>query len=590
MKLCPKCGKQFPDDANFCPVDAARLNAAEVAPAAASNLDDFDQRFELQARLGGATTGPVWKALDRSTGRVVALKLVAPEVTALPSIGAKIERELRQLERVESTGIVRVLASGKKGEQVWIATEYLDGAQTLAQAIGARGPIDAASAGRLVEMIGEALIEAAKAGVVHRDLAPKNILFAGDQVRLINFCVPTAGPSSDKCPGVPEYVAPECVEGKPLDQRSNIYSLGAIHYYALTSQAPIDGDAASVFRAKIEGTIPPPSGRGVPVAGDVDVLVKRALDRSPSKRFLTVRQYLDEIVRVASGGAPEPGATLPAGSRSRPQAAELVRTLTGLPAGFGVTPALDAAVHGGQVVISPASIPPTGPVVELGTPKANPGGTLQLGGSEPVVAPAPSVAPAVTAPLGIGAVAAAHAAVDATAPLGNAALPAAPAAPQPPLASPVMPAGPILSSPAALAAAAAATGKKKGEEDGGSKGKFRETLWFKKGELDVAAAEAAAAAAAAGKEAGADKADSRPMEDRYNDDGTISRADRDKYSLKTGGTQMMAAIKAPVDAGASNVSERELVGEMKGGRSGVIIGIIVMLLVVGGLIFWLATR
>lgn len=595
MKICPKCGKQFPDDANFCPVDAARLSAAEVAPAAAA-ADDFDQRFELQARLGGATTGPVWKALDRTTGKVVALKLVAPEVTALPSINAKIERELRQLERVESAGIARVLASGRKGEQIWVATEYLDGAQTLAQAIGARGPIDAASAGRLVEMIGEALIEAAKAGVVHRDLAPKNVLFAGDQVRLINFCVPVAGPGADKCPGVPEYVAPECVEGKALDQRSNIYSLGAIHYYALTSQAPIDGDAASVFRAKIEGTIPPPSGRGVPVAADVDALVKRALDRSPSKRYLTVRQYLDEIVRVATG-TPEAGSTLPAGSRSRPQAAELVRTLTGLPAGFGAAPApaqaLDAAVRAaqaGQVVVSPASEPPTGPVVELGAPKAaSAGGTLQLGGSQPVAAPTPVAA----SPL---AAAAAAAGVDATAPLGNAAIaaPAAPAAPvvaTAPLASPVMPAGPILSSPAALAAAAAASGKKKGDDDGGSKGKFRETLWFKKGELDVAAAEAAAAAAAAGKEAGADKADSRPMEDRYNDDGTISRADRDKYSLKTGGTQMMPAIRDPGTADASGkVSERELVGEMKSGRTGVVIGILVALAVVGGLIAWLASR
>ena len=248
MKICPKCGKQFADDANFCPVDAARLTAVE-ANATTAAQHEFDQRFELQVRLGGATTGPVFRALDRSSSRVLAVKLVAPEVTAQPSIGTKIERELRQLERVDSPGIARVVASGKKGEQTWVACEYLDGAQTLAQAIGARGPIDAASAARLIDMIGEALIEAAKAGVVHRDLAPKNILFAGDQVRLINFCVPVVGLAADRVPGVPEFVAPETVEGKGVDQRSNIYSLGAIHYYVLTGQAPIEGDCCGSWPA-----------------------------------------------------------------------------------------------------------------------------------------------------------------------------------------------------------------------------------------------------------------------------------------------------------------------------------------------------
>lgn len=594
MKICPKCGKQFADDANFCPVDAARLTAVE----AAAVPDEFDQRFELQARLGGATTGPVFRAVDRTTSKQLAVKMVAADVTAQPSVGAKIERELRQLERVDAPGIARVVASGKKGDQTWVATEYLDGAQTLAQAIGARGPIDAGSAARLVDMIGEALIEAAKAGVVHRDLAPKNVLFAGEQVKLINFCVPVVAAGTDRVPGVPEFVAPETVEGKGVDQRSNIYSLGAIHYYVLTGQAPIEGDPASVLRTKVEGTIPPPSGRGAAVPPDVDALVKRALDRSPSKRYLTVRQYLDEVARVASGGAADPSATAAGGRAGRPHAAELIRTLTGLPASYG-QPAAPAAL--GAIGSGPAS----GPVIELTQPKS-PAETMPLGGSGPTAAQAAPVAEA--APLAVAAPppepapvlppAPAFAPPAATPPAPGsateqlpavAATPAAPVAPA--VSSPLMPAGPILTSPAALAAASAAAGKKKADDDKGSKGKFRETLWFKKGEMDAAAAEAAAAAAAAGKEAGADKADTKPIEDRYQDDGTVSHADRDKYSLKTGGTQMMPAIRAPAPSESGpSVSERELVGEMKGGRTGVMVAIIVGLLLLGGLVAWLATR
>ena len=137
----------------------------------------------------------------------------------------------------------------------------------------------------------------------------------------------------------------------------------------------------------------------------------------------------------------------------------------------------------------------------------------------------------------------------------------------------------------AVAAAAAAGGKKKAEESSGSsKGKFRETLWFKKGELDVEAAEAAAVEASKGKIIG-DKADSLPSEERYNDDGSLTRGDQSRYSLKTGGTLMMKALDLPSDDEApkgGKVSESELIGEMKGGRNKVFLfaGIVVIAIVI----------
>ena len=91
--------------------------------------------------------------------------------------------------------------------------ELLEGAHTLAEAITARGPIPLDQAADLIEVIGEALIEAAQVGVVHRDLAPKNVLFAGQDVKLINFSLPV--PTTDKVPGVAEFVAPEQVDGRP---------------------------------------------------------------------------------------------------------------------------------------------------------------------------------------------------------------------------------------------------------------------------------------------------------------------------------------------------------------------------------------
>ena len=144
-------------------------------------------------------------------------------------------------------------------------------------------------------------------------------------------------------------------------------------------------------------------------------------------------------------------------------------------------------------------------------------------------------------------------------------------------AAPVLPAAPVVAAPVVASPQAAAAGGKRqapaAAED--NKGKFRETMWFKKGDLDAQAAIAAAEERArTGKDVTGDKADSKPMDERYNDDGSITRGDKEKYSLRTGATQMMAAIKDDKRAtGSSKISEDALIGEMKGGRQWILLAI-----------------
>jgi hypothetical protein len=124
-----------------------------------------------------------------------------------------------------------------------------------------------------------------------------------------------------------------------------------------------------------------------------------------------------------------------------------------------------------------------------------------------------------------------------------------------------------------------------------AKGKFRETMWFKKGDLDAQAAVAAAEERArTGKDSTGDKADSLPMDERYKDDGSISRGDKEKYSLRTGGTQMMPAMKDNAASSMGRVSEDALIGEMKSGRGKIIMIVVGALLVVGLLVAYFATR
>ncbi len=367
MKLCPKCQKQFSDDANFCPVDAARLHPIE---AQAQGPDPLAARFELGPRLGGGRTGVVQRATDKQAGgAAVAIKLVAPAVLALPGVAQRLERELKQLERVQSSGVACVLASGKRGDQTWIATELVEGGQTLAQAITARGPIPLQQAAHLIEVVGEALIEAAQVGVVHRDLAPKNIMFVGQDIKVINFCLPV--PTSDKVPGVPEFVAPEQVDGKPVDQRSNLYSLGALYYYVLTGSPVHAGSVDEVHRAHVGSAIRTPSSLA-PVPAPVEALIMRALDKSPTKRFLTVRQFVDEVTRVAKGEF-DPKSTQPMGTIGRPKA-ELVQTLLGFRTDLPSTgtPAVAASVAGAPVSIPVIAWPAEAPAMPAPVAAASP--------------------------------------------------------------------------------------------------------------------------------------------------------------------------------------------------------------------------
>ena len=139
-----------------------------------------------------------------------------------------------------------------------------------------------------------------------------------------------------------------------------------------------------------------------------------------------------------------------------------------------------------------------------------------------------------------------------------------------------------------IAPQTAAAGKRKSGGDD-CKGKFRETMWFKKGELDAQAAAAAAAERArTGRDTGADQADSLPMDERYKDDGTISRSDKEKYSLRTGATAMMKAM--PKDGGGTSmrVSEDALLREMKKGRFLVVTLILLGLAGLGAIIYLIA--
>lgn len=598
MKLCPKCRNHFPDDANFCPVDAGRLEAIQeesAAPAGAAAGGELGGRFDLGVRAGGELTGEVYDASDKQTGQACTVKLVDPSVFPTPLLLQRTERELRQLVRLDAPGVAKVLDHGKRDGQLWIATEKVEG-RSLDEVVASDGPMASDRAAKILHTVGQALAEAAKLGVIHRDLAPKNlILRSGDEIKIINFGV--AVPTTEKIQGVPEFVAPEQIEGKPVDQRSNIYSLGALYYFMLTGAPPYTGDVAAVHQAHLDGNPPAPADK-VEVSDHVNALVLKALERSSSKRFMTLRQLLGQLEGIIEGSGPgatqplgrvgqstTPGVAKPLGKKGKDAA--LGGTMLGMPV---VAQDSDDDARRDNALTIPIDKPPTHePAVVDGSQATQKIGEIPVKPQAAPVGASPDSAPGgiSSAPAGKGRVE-----VDDNAATRELAVrPVSVSDDTAP--SPMIPMGALeggqqraagnqprpASHADADAQVAGKPGKKKKKKKGKGKGKFRETMWFKKGELDEAAAEAASHDRDA---LASSKADEMSMEDRYDDDGTLSNDDQQRLSLRSGSTADMPAIDGRPGRRPTEVSEEELVREMSGGgkKIAIIAGVALVVVII----------
>jgi len=567
MKRCPTCNKDFPDEANFCPVDAAQLVAIETAaPVEVPRVDTgghelLDGRFALGDIIGGHRSGPVYRAGDKQ-GTSAMVKFVNANVFPSALLKQRTERELKQLEKLNHPGVARVLGHGRRDDTLWIATEIVEGVP-LGAFVAQSGPLPEPRATAMLLQIGAALEAAAKHGVTHRDLSPKNILVSGgDQIKVINFGVPVPGPEGrNDVQGECEFVAPEQIEGRPVDQRGNIYSLGAIATLLLTGSPPFTGAPLDVLAAHVNS---PVSALG-PAQGVSDKLgqtLLKSLEKTSSKRFMTLRQFLGDVEKAAASSA--------GGKPSSASKDDMKKTLMGVTAA-DVQNAMSGSSRPEAVGTPPPGGPEDGPAVTAvdHTPPA-----MAESEERAATAPAPHVptpAPHVPTPAPHVPTPVPHVPTPAPAQVAHVPTPAAqPMAPQ--MAR--VPSSPANPSPGGSpggkrsgtqtpeAAAAAAEKKKK-------KGKFRETMWFKKGELDEAAARAAAQAQ---PESGvSSKADEMEMDVRYSDDGSITEQDKDRLSLRTGATMMMEAI--PEQSAKHHVSEDELVSEMTAGRNKILIGL-----------------
>ncbi len=565
MKTCPNCKSKYPEDANFCPLETC---ATADGPQRLESVPDAPEpRFKPIERIGGGNTGEVWRARDGQTGAEVALKLVNSAALGPPAAQTRAEREFKQLMRVSSPRVATIIDCGRLPDQrLFVAMELFRG-ESLASVLRS-GPVDLETAKAMVGQIGQALLEAQKAGLVHRDVSPKNVLVgpSGD-VKVINF--PLAKPATDKVAGDPAYLSSEQAQGKPADQRSNTYSLAAILYHLLTGEPPFQAATPqAVLDMHVSSPLLPPSQRR-PNAGisvEVDRLVLKAMDKSSSRRHLTLRLFLTELegVKAAAPGTSDGGSARPAGgdvglaktmlfAGNQSDIARMVAEATAAKATASAAPARSetaAAALGANVGAKPSTKAPTASDDE---PTISVMDTVAVESMAPAVpvqpAPAAPSKPVVAAPAAAARPAAQPAAARAAAPAKP-----APAAQQQAAAG----LGGGVIKPAEA-------GKAPPPKPGAA---FRETLWFKKGDVDQMVADAKAKQAASGKPAAEEELptdDARPLEDRYVDDGSVTTEDRKKFSLRTGRTSTaVPAVGSSIPG--EQMDERELVQEIGRGR------------------------
>jgi Tol biopolymer transport system component len=271
--------------------------------------------YEIIAPLGAGGMGEVYRARDTRLDRTVAIKICAGRFTD------RFEREARAISGLNHPHICALYDIGRENSMDFLVMEYLEGESLEARLHN--GPLPVPDALRIAIQIAGSLDAAHRKGVIHRDLKPGNVMLTGAGAKLLDFGLakiaeaPAPTGSNTSLPtvahtlttegtilGTFQYMAPEQLEGKECDARSDIFAFGALLYETITGRKAFAGSSqASLITAVMSGD-PPPVSAAQPMASPaLDRLIRKCLAKSPDDRWQSARDLLSELQWIAEAGS-----------------------------------------------------------------------------------------------------------------------------------------------------------------------------------------------------------------------------------------------------------------------------------------------
>src|SRR3954468_23600680 len=262
-----------------------------------------DDRYRIKHRIGSGGMADVYCAVDEQLGRDVAVKLLHRRFAEDREFVERFRREASSAAALQHPNVVGVYDRGEWDGTSYIAMEHLEG-KTLKQVIIDEAPLDPIRAIDLLVQVLRAARFAHKRGVVHRDLKPQNVIVDPEgRAKVTDFGIARAGASdmtqTGSIMGTAQYLSPEQAQGLPVDDRSDLYSVGVVLYEMVTGRVPFDGDSAVSIALKQGAEQPvPPRALNPDLPPELEAVVLRALAKDPSQRFQDADEFITVLDRV----------------------------------------------------------------------------------------------------------------------------------------------------------------------------------------------------------------------------------------------------------------------------------------------------
>src|ERR1700749_4340767 len=266
------------------------------------------ERFEIVSLLGQGGMGAVYKARDTELERLVAIKLIRPELASHPEILRRFKQELILAREVTHRNVIRIFDLGQAQGIKFITMEFVEG-RDLRGLIHEKGKLTVDEAVPIILQISAALDAAHTAGVVHRDLKPQNVMSDKDgRVYVMDFGIARSLESQGMTQtgalmGTPEYMSPEQAKGEKVDARADLFALGIIFYEVLTGISPFKAETAMAMmfkRTQEKATPLVQLDLGIP--GVISDIVAKCLEIKPAERYQTGREVINDL-EAFTGGA-----------------------------------------------------------------------------------------------------------------------------------------------------------------------------------------------------------------------------------------------------------------------------------------------